>query len=130
MPNTPKPGAVVFAKELEPVAKFYEKLLALSVKHSEQDHVVLESENFELVIHEIPAYIAKSITIEKPPVVREETPIKLFFTVSSLAKGRSVALDLGGQLNPIQREWTGEGFRACDGHDPEGNVFQLRQNAP
>lgn len=130
MLDTPKPGAVVFAKGLERVAKFYEQLLSLSVTHAEPDHVVLESEQLELVVHAIPGHIARSITITEPPEVREETPIKLFFPVASLAAARSLASLLGGHLNPGQREWTGRGFRACDGHDPEGNVFQLRQNVP
>jgi hypothetical protein len=30
-------------------------------------------------------------------------------------------------LNPPDAEWLFEGSRVCDGHDPEGNVFQLRQ---
>lgn len=128
MPSTAKPGAVVFAKGLERVAKFYEQLLSLSVTHGERDHVVLESEHLELVIHAIPSRITGSITITEPPEVREETPIKLFFPVASLAEARSAASQLGGQLNPSQSEWAGRGFRACDGHDPEGNVFQLRQN--
>jgi predicted enzyme related to lactoylglutathione lyase len=130
MPSTPKPGAVVFAKGLEHLAKFYEQLLSLSVTHAEPDHVVLESEQFELVVHAIPGHIASSIIITEPPEVREETPIKLFFPVVSLAAARAAASLLGGQLNPSQSEWAGNGFRACDGHDPEGNVFQLRQNVP
>ncbi|MBN8437365.1 MAG: hypothetical protein J0L95_04885 [Candidatus Accumulibacter sp.] len=44
MPSTPKPGAVVFVKSLGRAAKFYEKLLSLSVVQAESDHVVLESE--------------------------------------------------------------------------------------
>jgi hypothetical protein len=33
-------------------------------------------------------------------------------------------------LNPIEREWAFQGARICDGVDPEGNVFQVRQYAP
>jgi len=130
MPSTAKPGAVVFVKGLERLAKFYEQLLSLSVTHAESDHVVLESENLELVIHAIPSHIASAITITEPPEVREETPIKLFFPVASLPEARSAASRLGGQVNSSQREWEARGFRACDGYDPEGNVFQLRQNVP
>ncbi len=28
---------------------------------------------------------------------------------------------------PVEREWTFDGLTICDGHDPEGNVVQLRQ---
>jgi hypothetical protein len=30
-------------------------------------------------------------------------------------------------MNAVEREWEFEGAKVCDGHDPEGNVFQLRQ---
>jgi len=130
MPSTPKPGAVVFVKNLERVAKFYEKLLSLSVVEAESGHVVLESEAIQLVLHAIPAHIAESISISEPPEVREETPIKLFFPVVSIAQARASAPALGGQVGPVEQEWEFRGIRACDAYDPEGNVFQLRQNVP
>lgn len=130
MPSTPKPGAVVFAKGLERLAEFYEQVLSLSVTRAESDHVVLESEEFQLVVHAIPEHIASSISISVPPEVREETPIKLLFSVASIAEARSLAPSLGGHVDPSQREWEAHGIRACDGCDPEGNVFQLRQNVP
>lgn len=130
MPSTPKPGAVIFVKNLERVAKFYEKLLSLSVVEAESGHVVLESEAIQLVLHAIPAHIAESISISEPPEVREETPIKLFFPVVSIAQARASAPALGGQVGLVEREWEFRGIRACDAHDPEGNVFQLRQNVP
>lgn len=129
MPNTTKPGAVIFAKQLERLATFYQALLALPVTHTEADHVILESDGFELVIHAIPAHIADNITITEPPEVREGTAVKLVFPVASLVAARLAAAGFGGALNPMEREWTGGGYRACDGHDPEGNVFQLRQRA-
>jgi predicted enzyme related to lactoylglutathione lyase len=130
MPSTPKPGAVVFAKSLERVAKFYQQVLSLPVTRAEPQHVVLESDGFQLVVHAIPEHIASSITISVPPEAREETPIKLLFPVASIAGARSLAASLGGQVGPSQREWESHGVRACDGCDPEGNVFQLRQNVP
>ncbi len=130
MPNTLKPGAVIFAMNLELVAKFYEELVPMAVAHVERNHIVLESERIQLVIHAIPKRVADSIDIAELPVVREQTPIKLFFPVSSLAEARVKAALLGGRLGPSQNEWEARGFRACDGHDPEGNVFQLRQDAP
>lgn len=130
MLSTPKPGAVVFVKSLERVARFYEKLLSLSVIEAESGHVVLESEAIQLVVHAIPAHIVESINISEPPEVREEAPIKLFFPVVSIAQARASAPALGGQVGPVEREWEFRGIRACDGYDPEGNVFQLRQNVP
>jgi predicted enzyme related to lactoylglutathione lyase len=67
--------------------------------------------------------------ITKPAVRRSGTPIKLFFPVAVIAKARTAAISLGGMVDPADCEWTGDGFRACDGQDPEGNVFQLREEA-
>ena len=41
----------------------------------------------------------------------------------------ALADGLGGLVDPPEREWTAGGLRACDGHDPEGNVLQLREPA-
>jgi hypothetical protein len=57
MPGIPKPGAVVFAKDLERVARFYEQMFSLSVTLAESSHVVLESADMQLVIHAIPESI-------------------------------------------------------------------------
>lgn len=127
MSTMPPSGAVIFAKDITRLAAFYEQLCGLAVVHAEGDHIVLESGAVQIVVHAIPKRIAQTITITQPPVVREETPIKLFFAVPDLAQARLRAAELGGQIAPAAREWEARGFRACDGHDPEGNVIQLRQ---
>jgi predicted enzyme related to lactoylglutathione lyase len=123
----PSSGAVVFAKDIQRLAAFYEGLCGLAVVHAEGDHIVLESGAVQIVVHAIPQRIARAITLTQPPVVREETPIKLFFAVPDLAQARLRAVALGGRIAPAAREWQARGCRACDGHDPEGNVIQLRQ---
>ncbi len=130
MSNAHPTGAVVFAKDLQRMAKFYEELLGLTAVHAESDHVVLASAQCELVIHAIPKWIADTITITVPPERRGETPIKLYFGVDSIAAARARAPALGGVLNPPEEEWVARGFRACDALDPEGNVLQLRERAP
>jgi predicted enzyme related to lactoylglutathione lyase len=129
MSNQPKVGAVIFAKNIRRVSEFYAGVLGFEIAHSEADHVVLESQAFQLVVHSIPEAIASSIKIESPPVTRTETPIKLVFFVPSLATSREVAAKLGGELNSPEREWRFQQSIVCDGHDPEGTVLQLRQNA-
>lgn len=127
MSTMPQSGAVIFAKDIRRLADFYEQLCGLAAVHAESDHIVLESGTVQIVVHAIPKRIAQTITITQPPVVREETPLKLFFTVPDLAQARLRAVALGGHIAPAAREWEARGFRACDGHDPEGNVIQLRQ---
>ncbi|HMB56785.1 MAG TPA: VOC family protein [Arenimonas sp.] len=122
-------GAVVYAKNVARLSAFYSRICDLQLTHSETDHVVLASPAFQLVILAIPAGIAESITLTSPPTRREDTPIKLVFHVESIDAVRKLAADLGGELNPREREWFFQGGRVCDGHDPEGNVVQFREKA-
>ena len=120
-------GAVLYAKNLAQVKAFYEAVLNLNLEHAENDHVVFASEAFQLVILKVPERIASSIEIESPPRRRTETPVKLVFEVASIAATRAIAHDHGGELLPPEREWNFQGYRVCDGQDPEGNVVQFRQ---
>jgi predicted enzyme related to lactoylglutathione lyase len=129
MPDLPKAGAVLFAKDLPRMAQFYAGVVGLVIVHSDADVIVLESAHQQLVLHGIPKHIARSIRIASPPVRREDTAVKLVFPVASLAEARDKAATLGGELNPKKKEFAARGFLACDGHDPEGNVVQFRQAA-
>lgn len=122
-------GAVIFAKSMSSVARFYQAILGATVIHSGEDHIVLAAGPSQLVVHSIPKHIADGIIIQCPPELREDYPIKLFFLVSSLSTARKTALSLGGGLAPREKEWSSAGFRACDGWDPEGNVVQFREDA-
>ncbi len=129
MPDRPLPSAVIFAKDVNGLAAFYRAVLEMTEVQADADHVVLGTAGFQLVIHGIPAAIAASFQISTPPEVREEMPIKLCLPVSSLADTRRQARALGGGMGAPEREWTARNFRACDGFDPEGNVFQAREPA-
>jgi predicted enzyme related to lactoylglutathione lyase len=129
MSSQQKAGAVIYAKNISRVSEFYAGVVGLAVSQSETDHVVLESPAFQLVVHSIPQEIAASIEISNPPVRRTGTPIKLVFFVPSILASRAIAAKLGGELNPPEREWRFRQSRVCDGHDPEGNVLQLREIA-
>jgi predicted enzyme related to lactoylglutathione lyase len=120
-------GAVLYAKDVERLVAFYSRVASLTLRHSEEDHAVVDSPAFQLVILQIPRDIAQSITIAQPPVRRERTPIKLVFFVENIEQARSAAAALGGGLNAADREWDYQGHKVCDGFDPEGNVFQLRE---
>ncbi len=122
-------SAVVYAVDVSRLTAFYAQVAQLPVLLVEPDYALLASRTFELVIHAIPAQVAAQIEITVPPQRREDTPIKLGFLVASLAEARVRAAALGGQLDPVEREWAFRGSRLCDGHDPEGNVIQLREPA-
>jgi predicted enzyme related to lactoylglutathione lyase len=124
--SLPKPGAVLFAKDVAGLAAFYEQVVGLICTHEDASVRVLESELQQLVIHRIPAAIAGIIRITVPPQLREDTAVKLVFAVDSLERARAAAAACGGALQPPERSFEVHGFRACDGYDPEGNVLQFR----
>jgi predicted enzyme related to lactoylglutathione lyase len=119
-------GAIVYAKDVDRLARFYAEVAGLELAHRAPDHAVLESDSFELVVVAIPEPTASRIAIATPPARRENTAIKLVFHVERLDDARAAALAAGGAIDPPGREWSFQGLRACDGIDPEGNVIQLR----
>lgn len=125
--DSPRSAAVIYAKDPQRIAAFYEHVATMRVLRTAADHIVLESDWFQLVVLRIPERIAKDIAIATPPARRSGTPIKLVFFVSSLVTARRAAADFGGELFGVEREWTFDGTTVCDGCDPEGNVYQLRQ---
>jgi hypothetical protein len=128
MSNIGKCGAVLFAKDPGRVARFYQVLADLTVTHASKDIIVLESPGHQLMVHPIPTKIARTIEISVPPKRRTLAAVKLVFAVKSIAAARANAPALGGELNPVDGMFEARGFRACDGHDPEGNVIQFRED--
>jgi len=127
MAGPARAGALVYARDLARVSKFYEEVLQMRRVLADADHHVLESPDLQLIVHAIPAHVAASIAIGSPPAPREEAAIKLFFTVASFADAAAVAASLGGML--YEQEWAGPGFKVRNGCDPEGNIVQFRERA-
>jgi len=120
-------GAVLYAKDLERLVEFYSAVAGLDVQSAQKAFAVLGREPSRLVIVRIPKHIADSIDISTPPERREETPVKLVFSVDDIAAARTRAAERGGAVNAVEHEWEFVGAKVCDGHDAEGNVFQIRQ---
>ena len=76
-----------------------------------------------LALHAIPVEISKDIVVANPPEPRDDTPLKLVFEAPDLEAARSHLLSQGA----VMYEPRGSG--ACDGLDPEGNVFQIVEAA-
>ncbi|MDE1163861.1 MAG: hypothetical protein PW845_00405 [Pseudomonas sp.] len=127
MPEPLKHGAVLFAKDLPRMATFYEQLLSMHLMLRQDDLILLDGDDFQLVLHALPAEVAASVQITLPPQRRANVPTKLVYPVASLSQARADAPRLGGALDGPDCEWQGPYFRACDGYDPEGNVLQLRE---
>lgn len=120
-------GLLIYATDIDRVARFYEALLGMVRIHETPELAVLESPDIQMVVHRHPPEIASAVVIESPPE-RRVTALKFFFTVPSLANARAAARALGGTVD--KEEWPGIGFTVCNAVDPEGNIFHLRERTP
>ncbi|HEX6738477.1 MAG TPA: VOC family protein [Vicinamibacteria bacterium] len=114
---------IVFVKDLPRMASFYTEDLGLPVvqDRAPEGWVELAAGGIAVALHAIPAQIAAGIVVTDPPRPREETPLKLVFRVADVAAARARLLGRGVIMREL-RPWG-----ACDGVDPEGNVFQIAQ---
>ncbi|MBI1424756.1 MAG: glyoxalase/bleomycin resistance/dioxygenase family protein [Gammaproteobacteria bacterium] len=126
MPGPARAGLFVYAKDAERIARFYEAVAGMARLHARDELIVLESPDIQLLVHRIPAEIARDIVITSPPAKREDTALKFFLTVPSLDEARTVANRLGGDV--FDENWQIPGFNLCNAMDPEGNVFQVRES--
>ena len=112
---------MIFVKDLARMTAFYRDGLGLRlIPESGQEHwVEFDAGGCLLALHEIPAEISREIVITNPPEPRQGTPLKLVFETLDLEAARSHLLSHGAVMHE-PRSWG-----ACDGLDPEGNVFQI-----
>ena len=120
-------GLVGFAKSVKKLSTFYVRTLGLEVLESARSHQLLRGHGYEVVVHAIPAKIARDIPIAKPPVLREDSAIKPSFVVPDLQALRLAVVATGGWLKPEEMAWTIRGHKVLDGCDPEGNILQFKQ---
>lgn len=127
--SDPKPSGVVFVADVSACSAFYRDVAAMTELHRDDDHVVLESRGFQLTVHRLAGEPSVQRDADGRMPIRYDTYVKLCFPVESIAAARTAAKEKGGAIKPPEAEWEARGFRACDGHDPEGNVIQVRERA-
>lgn len=127
MSGPARAGLFIYAKDLNRIADFYQAVATKVRLHQTDELIVLQSDDIQLLVHRIPPSIASGINIQSPPVHREQSALKFFFTVSSIAEVTSLAKDLGGEV--FSEQWYGPGFVVNNACDPEGNIFQIRESS-
>lgn len=115
MSRSTKFGAIVYARNLQALSKFYLNMFSLSVAHETDELVSLGGESVNIVVHSPP--------IEIPE--RNFNTIKMFVAVESIENARHHATELGGEA--LEGEWSNPIFKVCNIADPEGNHIQLRE---
>lgn len=125
MPGPSRAGVLIYALDPERLSRFYVHLLGMRVLAADAQHLVLESDDIQLIVHAIPPEYAAGVTIASPPVPRSDQAIKPFFTVPSLSRAETDAAAHGGFV--FGPQWDGPGFRVRNACDPEGNIIQFRE---
>lgn len=125
MNGMPVPAVVLFVENIKKVAAFYQSVADMTLVLEDDHHAILELPNFQLVVHGLPGgtSASSSSTFE----IREDSYVKFSLPVADIAAARTKAAEAGGCVYPPEKEWEARSIRACDGYDPEGNVFQVRQ---
>lgn len=129
MTDNSKVGAVLYAKDMDKVAAFYAAVLGLGEVGRDDEHVLLDSRAFQLVVRRIPADVAATIPIASPPARRADAVLKLVYFVSSIADVCASVPAHGGVMDEAAKGWSFHGWNVWDGLDPEGNVIQFRFRA-
>ena len=121
--------AVLFARRLLKVARFYSQALGMKRVSGDDDHVVLGCRGFELIIHQIPKHVLQTMPVERRPKRRVSGAIRLDYPVRNLKQSRQKAKALGGGIDAAPPEWADAGTNFFFGWDPEGNQFGVSQKA-
>ena len=115
-------GNILFVKDFEKMAEFYENVLNLNSDVNEKGWRKYTVGGGTFALHAIPKGIADAIQISNPPRAREETPFKPVFQVDDLPNARNELLSAG--VKPLYPNSKPNNQR-LDLLDPEGNVFQI-----
>jgi catechol 2,3-dioxygenase-like lactoylglutathione lyase family enzyme len=115
---------VVFSVDVPRLAAFYQAVLGARPTVESSGDIRLRNDREEVLVHSVPARIARTIDVRVPPVPREASALKPVFDVSSLETALEEVRSNGGVVTT--RTFTFDGLTRHDVLDPDGNVIQLR----
>lgn len=117
-------SVVIFSVNVRRLADFYEAVIGVTPTNDGSNDIRLRSDREEVLVHSVPARVAKTISIQSPPEARDSSPIKPVFDVHSLEAALEAVESNGGVSTG--RTFTMNGLTRHDVLDPDGNVIQLR----
>ena len=130
MSEIPSVAVVIFVSNVQRIRDFYRAVVTMDLAEDQPNYAILTIPGFELVIHGIPGESDSSFTSNEPREVREECNLKMCLPVKCIREARARAVELSGFIKAEEYEWSARNVKACDGCDPEGNVFQVRAALP
>ena len=116
----PLAAAMLFVNDLERMTAFYRDVLELQPIEETRlvDWIEFRADGVRFSLHAIPAAVAAEVPIESPPAPREQSSVKLTFTVPDVEAALKKIQQMG--LPVTRREWG-----ATEAIDPEGNIFVI-----
>ena len=117
-------GSVIFVHDIDRMTDFYKDGLGLRFIPflSNGEWAEFDAGGTILGLHAIPPQYRGDAESTSPPQARPETPIKLMFETTDIHAARTHLIACGATMFEIQSRGP---WAACDGLDPEGNVFQI-----
>lgn len=115
-------GLVIYAQDLPALSDFYQQSLGFTRIDGDDSYAQLTLGTAELVILQTKGTFTNASTEPRANVAIKP----VLFVDQDLAKLRDAITSKGGFLKPAAAEWQFGDKTVCDGHDPEGNIFQLR----
>ncbi len=115
---------VVFSVDVPRLAAFYQAVLEVEPKFEPSGDIRLLGEREEVLIHSVPAKVAKTIEVKTPPEPRKGSAFKPAFDVGSLESALEKVTEAGGVVTAMT--FSIDGLTRHDVLDPDGNVIQLR----
>ena len=115
---------IIFGQNIVRLKRFYIDILKLSlVEEIISEWVLLDAGNCRIGLHKV----GKAFRQEKAPDFKVSNNTKLIFMVDEdIVELRNSLLHQNVTIREI-KTFDNYDFWICDGEDPEGNVFQLKQ---
>ena len=115
---------IIFSWDIQKLKSFYAVLLGMKlVDATDNNWIVMEGGHCQLCLHKIgPDYQAENIQKGNDP---KNTKL-VFFINDDIRTVRDYLISHDIKMKDVMT-WDGYGYWICDGEDPEGNVFQLKQ---
>lgn len=114
---------ILFVQDVKRLKSFYADTLKLEVlEETPSEWLLLKAGSSKIALHKIgDQYLNKN-----KGSFKSERNTKLVFEVDNINVARDYLLNEKVQINEI-KTFPDYAYWLCDGEDPEGNVFQLKQ---
>jgi len=115
---------IIFVRDIDLLKDFYTDSFKLKIiEENKAEWVLLSAGGCNIGLHKIGEQFAK----DKREFIHSETNTKLVFEIDgNIYATRQTFADKGMRIREV-KTFENYNFLVCDGEDPEGNVFQLKQ---